>query len=118
MTRADDLKPDLYNTPQVHTMYTPINKLLMQGVVDSWIRLSASLAVWAFCLTVTACAGVEHKDTLPIVASVSPGYRCGFSGTALTRKPFIPAVRTAGSEFTMSVSPTVAELIRRRVWRR
>ena len=70
MTRADDLKPDPYNTPQVHTMYTPINKLLMQGVVDSWIRLSASLAVWAFCLTVTACAGVEHKDTLPTVASV------------------------------------------------
>ena len=70
MTRVDDLKPDPYNTPQVHTMYTPINKLLMQGVVDSWIRLSASLAVWAFCLTVTACAGVEHKDTLPTVASV------------------------------------------------
>ena len=45
MTRVDDLKPDPYNTPQVHTMYTPINKLLMQGVVDSWIRLSASLAV-------------------------------------------------------------------------
>ena len=25
MTRADDLKPDLYNTPQVHTMYTPVS---------------------------------------------------------------------------------------------
>ena len=51
-------------------MYRLINKLLVRDLADSGIRLSVRLTVLALCLTVTACAGVEHKDTLPTVASV------------------------------------------------
>ncbi|MCS6291172.1 MAG: lipocalin family protein [Nitrospira sp.] len=42
----------------------------MRGVAGGWIGLSVRLTVLALCLTVTACVGVEHKDTLPTVPSV------------------------------------------------
>ena len=53
-----------------HTMYRPSDNLLVRDVADSWIRLNVGVTVSAFCLIVTACAGVKHKDTLPAVASV------------------------------------------------
>ena len=51
-------------------MYRPSDNLLVRDVADSWIRLNVGVTVSAFCLIVTACAGVKHKDTLPTVASV------------------------------------------------
>lgn len=51
-------------------MYNTMHKLRVQDWADSWIRLRVRRAVLALCLTVTACAGVEPKDTLPTVPSV------------------------------------------------
>ena len=52
-------------------MYRPSDNLLVRDLADSWIRLNVGVTVLALCLTVTACAGVEHRDSLPTVASVN-----------------------------------------------
>ncbi len=51
-------------------MYNTMHKLRVQDWADSWIRLRVKRTVLALCLTVTACAGVEPKDSLPTVPSV------------------------------------------------
>lgn len=51
-------------------MYNTMHKLRVQDWADSWIRLQVKRTVLALCLTVTACAGVEPKDSLPTVPSV------------------------------------------------